>query len=100
MPWIPVGTAMGLALWAACLLDTRAPRGPEGRDPSWEESNPALPPAGHGFFGPAWNFLGGLCRQSYWFSLCFCLTPRARGESARPRAHTRTYSSSTTVYHV
>ena len=42
----------------------------------------------HGFFGPPWNFLGGLCRQSYWFSLCFRLTPRARGESARPRAHT------------
>ena len=34
------------------------PVGATGLDSSKEGSPP------HGFFGPPWNFLGGLCRQS------------------------------------
>ena len=65
----------------ACSHCSPRVAGATGLDSSKDGSRP------HGFFGPPWNFLGGLCRQSYWFSLCFRLIPRARGESALPRAH-------------
>eukprot|EP01044_Picomonas_judraskeda_P044545 COSAG03_NODE_23968_length_275_cov_8.448864_1_plen_68_part_10 len=45
------------AAQAACL-DWVA-YGATGLDSSKDGSPP------HGFFGPPWNFLGGLCRQSY-----------------------------------